>query len=267
MKLDDVDDYIRLHGADAVAARIFYNIGASSFRHPCWTNIDHPSEWYARFQGDMIAHDLMGDDPLPIDDGSAEIVYSSHTIEHISDEAALRLLAEAFRVLRPGGTLRVTTGPDAETNYRALQRGDADWFALDDAYAHPSVYRPIYHAPPESVPLAEQWLNHVASQLAPNDRSPSPVKYEADAIDEIVQTKGFPACLDHFTSLCENQPDRPGNHMSWWTHDKLIDAMRSVGFETVYRSGYSQSASPVLRNTAYFDNTHPKFSLYVEAVR
>ncbi len=32
-------------------------------------------------------------------------------------------------------------------------------------------------------------------------------------------------------------------------------------------SGYGQSYAPVMRNTSLFDSTHPKISLYVEAVK
>lgn len=49
--------------------------------------------------------------PLPFPDASFDAVYSSHTIEHLHREAALRLLREAWRVLRPGGRCR-TLVPD-----------------------------------------------------------------------------------------------------------------------------------------------------------
>lgn len=44
---------------------------------------------------------------LPFLDGSVDFVYSSHLLEHLSPEHAGRLMREAHRVLREGGTLRV----------------------------------------------------------------------------------------------------------------------------------------------------------------
>lgn len=267
VRSDDLPAYRTRYGTDAVENRRFYNVGAGGFRHPAWTNIDRPSDWYAGVQGDILAHDLMGSEPLPVADGSAELFYTSHTIEHVTDAAVERLFSDVHRALKPGGVFRITTGPDAETDFAALQRGDADWFYGDTFYVRPGTYERTYYAPATSVPLEERWLHHVASQLAPNDRSPSKVKFPAPAIRQTIAERGFPGCLEYFTSLCEFQPDRPGNHVSWWTHDKTMDYLRRSGFRTVYRSGYGQSAATVMRNTHFFDNTHPQLSLYVEAVK
>ncbi|MFL5859714.1 MAG: class I SAM-dependent methyltransferase [Solirubrobacteraceae bacterium] len=49
------------------------------------------------------------DGPLPFDDGSFDVVWSSEVIEHVADTA--RWLSEARRVLAPGGRLLLTT-PD-----------------------------------------------------------------------------------------------------------------------------------------------------------
>jgi SAM-dependent methyltransferase len=264
---DDLPLYRSLYPASSVEQRRFYNVGAGAFFHPAWTNIDHASEWYGRVLGPILEHDLTSTVPLPVETSTAEIVYSSHTIEHVPDAAVGRLCREAFRVLKPGGILRITTGPDAETNFAALRRGDAEWFYADEGYTRPGTYEHIFHAPATSVPLEERWLHHFASALAPNDRTPSPVKFAAPEIREVINRLGFPACLDCFTQLCAHDARRPGNHISWWTHDKLIALIRAAGFETVYRSAHGQSRAAVLRNTRFFDNTHPQLSLYVEAAR
>lgn len=48
---------------------------------------------------------------FPLPDGSLAYVYSEHMIEHVSEQQGLHVIRESFRVLRPGGVLRVTT-PD-----------------------------------------------------------------------------------------------------------------------------------------------------------
>lgn len=63
---------------------------------------------------------------LPVADGSAEVVYSSHMLEHLDREEARVFLGECHRVLRPGGVLRLAV-PDLQmlvANY--LSSGDAD---------------------------------------------------------------------------------------------------------------------------------------------
>jgi SAM-dependent methyltransferase len=45
----------------------------------------------------------------PFSDGSFQYVFSEHMIEHVSWEAAVRMLRECYRVLAPGGKLRIVT--------------------------------------------------------------------------------------------------------------------------------------------------------------
>ncbi|HKW61455.1 MAG TPA: methyltransferase domain-containing protein [Candidatus Acidoferrum sp.] len=49
--------------------------------------------------------------PLPFPDGSASAIYTSHLLEHLYLEDGQNLMTECFRVLQPGGVLRVVV-PD-----------------------------------------------------------------------------------------------------------------------------------------------------------
>jgi SAM-dependent methyltransferase len=46
--------------------------------------------------------------PLPFKDGEARFVFAEHVIEHVPFREGMQFLAEAYRVLNVGGTLRVT---------------------------------------------------------------------------------------------------------------------------------------------------------------
>jgi len=72
-------------------------------------------------------HDLRK--PLPWQSGSVQAVYSSHTLEHLSREQGRRLIEEAFRVLMPGGILRIVV-PDLAQMVRDYTSGTvaADYF-------------------------------------------------------------------------------------------------------------------------------------------
>ena len=50
---------------------------------------------------------------LPIPDGSADAVYASHVLEHLSRKDVTRALANTFRVLKSGGVFRMIV-PDLE---------------------------------------------------------------------------------------------------------------------------------------------------------
>lgn len=259
--------YRGLYSQQVLDSKPFYNVGAGSFYHPYWTNIDYVSSWYADVQKNVRHHDLMSLAPLPIEASTAHVIYTSHTIEHVSRAAVDVLFREAFRALRPGGVFRVTTGPDAETDFRALQRGDADWFYWDEGCCRPGSYEHMFRAPAVGVPLEERWLHHVASQLAPNSLSPGQHKLDADKVKQLIAQHGFPAVLDELAALCSFDPQRPGNHISWWTHDRIIGLMRQAGFDAPYRSGYRQSVCPLMRRSELFDSTHPQISIYVEAIK
>lgn len=65
---------------------------------------------------------------LPLASCTADTVYSCHMLEHLNPVVARHFLDEAFRVLRPGGVLRVSV-PDLESLCKSyLNRGDANAF-------------------------------------------------------------------------------------------------------------------------------------------
>ena len=65
---------------------------------------------------------------IPLPDGSVEVLYSSHMLEHLDKQDAVRFLREARRVLKPGGTLRVSVPDVGRHVARYLETGDADEF-------------------------------------------------------------------------------------------------------------------------------------------
>jgi SAM-dependent methyltransferase len=144
--LEDVDMYRRLYPTESVQGKRFFNVGAGAFRHPAWTNIDMKSEWYGSVQhanaGGFLEYDLLALAPLPVETDSAELLYSSHTLEHIPDGAAFNLLREAHRVLKPGGVIRLTM-PDIDLFYDALRRNDVDFWYQRHTYSIETFWRRV----------------------------------------------------------------------------------------------------------------------------
>jgi ubiquinone/menaquinone biosynthesis C-methylase UbiE len=75
---------------------------------------------------------------LPLGDGTAEVVYSSHMLEHLDRMEARVFLHEVRRVLAPGGILRLVV-PDIKRSIQkyAVQE-DADSFVESLFMASPS---------------------------------------------------------------------------------------------------------------------------------
>lgn len=89
-------------------------LGSGGNRIPGWINSDIDP------RAEMIA--ILGW-PLPFRRASLQRIYMEHVLEHVSYSTAVRFLAEARRVLEPGGVIRIAV-PDLED----LCRG----YLLDD---------------------------------------------------------------------------------------------------------------------------------------
>ncbi|OLS25573.1 MAG: hypothetical protein HeimC2_18290 [Candidatus Heimdallarchaeota archaeon LC_2] len=249
----------------------FYNIGAGSFNHPYWTNIDYSSDWYSAVQSDYINFNLFSLDKLPIEDGIAKNVYTSHTIEHINDEAAQNIFNETYRILEKNGIFRIIT-PNIELEYRAMKDNDLDYFFWIDSYSvKKEIDRVKITKPMNQASIQQIFLYHFASQTSTLHYYDKSDKINDEEFDKIFSTMEFQDALNYCTTKCliDIQNENPGNHLNWWSFDKVSRMLEKAGFKTkyIFKSGYGQSFSPVMRNINLFDNTHPKISLYVEAIK
>ena len=265
LNVNDINLYLELYDHKSISNKQFYNIGAGTFSHPAWTNIDHNSEWYKE-NSTSINHDLLDLSPLPIKTNSAEIVYSSHTIEHIPNEAAQNMFNESFRILKPNGTLRITA-PNIDLDYRAYKNNDKHYFYWKENYSLPNeVKRVKLKKPMNEGTISEIFLYHFATGISPLYSNNS---LTDEQLKIIFSKMEYESALNFITSKCpiSIQKINPGHHINWWNKNKLIKMLKIAGFTNTYLSGYGQSFSPVLRNTTYFDNTYPKVSIYAEAIK
>lgn len=87
------------------------NIGCGATYHPAWTNID-----VEPVSNEILRHDVIKS--LPFKDCRFDACYCSHVLEHLPRDEARLLLAEIYRVLKPGGIIRLVV-PDLEGIVRA----------------------------------------------------------------------------------------------------------------------------------------------------
>jgi len=114
---------------------------------------------YCRLLGNhvFVHHDLAYG--IPFADGTADFVYSSHFLEHLYRADAQRILQESFRVLKPGGTIRVSV-PDLEyaiSLYHAGKRREmlGNYFFVEDDDSHYARHKYMYDFALLSEALAE----------------------------------------------------------------------------------------------------------------
>ena len=127
-----------MSGNEARAEGLRLNLGCGSVHPQGWVNVDASlgarlaqvpllGRVLARWLGlriawspDIVVHDLRR--PFPWPDASAAVVYSSHTLEHLTRDDGRRFLAECARVLAPGGVMRIVV-PDVSLVLAGLEKG------------------------------------------------------------------------------------------------------------------------------------------------
>jgi predicted SAM-dependent methyltransferase len=103
------------------------NLGCGKDIRPGWINIDAGVNPFKSSTDTIIVnYDLRRG--LPFDNGSIDLIYSSHFFEHLDTITGFALMQECFRVLKPGGTFRVSC-PDARLTIQAYIDRDAEYFA------------------------------------------------------------------------------------------------------------------------------------------
>ena len=91
-----IADYVRRHEIRKV------QLGAGGSRLKGWLNTDiEPG-------GDGLAY-LDATKRFPFEDASIHYIFSEHVIEHLTYDEGKAMIAEAYRVLAPGGKMRVST--------------------------------------------------------------------------------------------------------------------------------------------------------------
>ena len=99
----------------------FLNFGCGAAFHPRWVNLDTTP-----VSPQVIGHDLRRD--FPFDQDTFDAAYGSHVLEHLDRREAARLVGACYRVIKPGGLIRLAV-PDLETIARLYLA------SLDDALA------------------------------------------------------------------------------------------------------------------------------------
>lgn len=275
IKFDSVtipdDIYQRQYSEDALTNRRFYNIGSGTFSHKYWTNVDLASDWYAPSQAgtQFINYDLFSYAPLPVESGKAEAVYTSHTVEHVNNEACANMFKEAYRILKPGGYFRITT-PNIDLDLAAWRRGDKDYFYYVSLYSHPDVIKGTKLNPDlpfDKASLEQLTLFVFASHLSKLSSNTTKEKVTDEEFRRVFAEMGDEGALDHFSQRCtiEDQRAAFGHHMNWWNVKKATRMLQEAGFTDIWQSGFGQSHSTSMRDTLLLDKQDPKLSLYMEA--
>jgi len=84
----------------------YLNVGCGNKFHKEWINVDMVSN-----SPHVKAYNLLKG--IPLSNDQFDVIYHSQVLEHFPKEKALDFIRECFRILKPGGTMRVVV-PDLE---------------------------------------------------------------------------------------------------------------------------------------------------------
>ena len=111
----------------------------------------YTEEQYCRLLGGhvFVHHDLSYG--IPLGDGGVDYIFSSHFLEHLYRREGEWLLRECYRVLRPGGIVRMSV-PDLEYALSLYAKGDKgkmllNYFFVEDMESHYARHKYMYDFP------------------------------------------------------------------------------------------------------------------------
>lgn len=150
-----------------------YSIGARLAKFPFFRILNKKIKLFnLNWDNRIYIHNLTK--AFPWEDNSVDIVYSSHTLEHLPREEGLKFLNECHRVLRRGGIIRIVV-PDLAYLVREYSEGRlrADEFVerLGVLYGHSK--------------------NPIKNRLSPFIQFPHKCMYDSATLLTILRDIGF----------------------------------------------------------------------------
>jgi hypothetical protein len=220
------------------------NLGGGSWYYPRWENIDlYADPIYVDHKMDFRKKM-----PIPLPARCTRVIFTSHLLEHISDDACQFLLKECYRILQSNGIIRISV-PDMEKAFKAYHENDIDFFNRGGVTV---VGKTI-----------ERKLVNFFASYGQDGYSGGPI-----IPPEVIRYKLKTLPKYEFISWCVSNIPKNATykaHVNGYDFYKMKKILKQAGFSRIVRSSYRKSSIPAMRGPA-FDN-RPAVSLYVEAIK
>lgn len=195
-----------------------------------------------------VGLDLNTADRLPFPSSRFQGIYSSHCFEHLQEAKVNLWLNECYRVLEPGGIIRLSL-PDIEKYFEAYEKRDAAFFDWIRGSAH-------Y--------LEDSWLRLIVRAFA----EPTVDKYDDVELYKMYQDMSIHEFLDFFKHQQEAITDQrlllPHVHKSWWGSSKISSLLSDIGFSDIRSTSPMDSSCKEFTGILY-KYKHPNMSFFIEA--
>ena len=231
----------------------FINFGSGAFSHPLWINYDYPgqSDYYKNLQGkekiDFYPINLCSEDlKIPFEDNSCDLIYCSHTLEHLEEEKGLNFLKECQRILKPKAIMRVAL-PNTENNF----------YYAKEIFNQDKIPQTIKD---------EMILDCAKKVLSETESLPNNL-----IIKKVIESQ---FSISDFVNIISKEKkislkfkqENPERHITYYSHDKLIDISKKFNFKFYAPLYKGSSFAEPFKNLDVFDTTEPQWSIYGEFV-
>ncbi len=232
----------KIYRSDSNALRI--NIGGGRWYQKYWVNIDlYAPRVYCDYK-----IDLRDKRPFPIKDSVAQLIFSSHVFEHVSDDVCAHVLNECHRILKYGGTMRIVV-PDMDKALEAYKRKDQGFFNSGEIKLTGDT-------------LERKLVNYFASYKR-GIYSGGPV-VSAGLVKQKLSLFNKYEFIKWCVSLIPKDAYYVA-HVNGYDFEKLYVLLKQAGFEKIEKSTFQKSSVSEMRGKG-FDHA-PLISLYVEATK
>ena len=230
------------------------NLGAGGH----WSQLDWVSLDKAQGEEGFLSAETV----FPQNDNSVLHIFSAHFFEHVDDATARNLLKESYRVLAPGGYIRIIV-PDIAKLIQRYQEGK-EMFELPSAASTWTAYG-----------IEPTLLNILLHFLSNFDYEGENGFYRGPPLTlaknpELVQTKLESLSNSEFCEwVIEHIPleDKrvTSQHINWWNEKKLKQFLMDSNFGDIERSTYQGSRAFGMTGKKFDQEGRRDQSLYIEA--
>ena len=232
----------------------FINFGSGAFFHKRWKNYDYPgnSSFYKAIQGnpsnDFHPINLCDENlKVPEVDNSVDLIYCSHTLEHLDKKSSHKFLKECYRILKKGGVLRV-----------ALPSTKNDFYLLRCLMSQNEVHDD----------LKNNYIQDATQRILADTKT-----LKMENILEVLDKASFKSnefynlLIKEYPTMASFDGNYPERHINYWDFDNLIEVISEFGFELTIPSYQGSSVARPFCNLHVFDNTEPHSSLYADIIK
>ena len=229
-----------------------------------WDTLDHVESIY-NHNPDSIKWDIDLEQitEWPIKDNYYDMIYSSHTFEHLTDGAVNHTLSEAKRIMKEGAVIRITV-PDVEIIWQGCK--DRNKEVIRNAYGIMFIDNDLPYLFERAAvrtfysDILDKWTTRPDDCIAWNHSKWKKVGIDIDSMTMMQFITKYKKIYS------KKKYGSPKGHRNWFTAERLIILMEDIGFKDIKQSSESQSRSIEMRDEN-FDQTWPKTSLFIEGIK